>query len=1178
MVVVPDNVWCPWCPVNHQPDNISRPGQLKQHLIASHDIHAFASPPDTDFWKSDNPTLGRRKYVPTFLRHSKCGKVYVAGGPLVRHEQACLCCANHIRQLHADCNCGTCEALRANNDLEFRCCDSHCSNNPLDEHTQNFLKATAFLSSFDESQLFNNVGKIYRWGDVICKRFSICKVLILKKLFFCMNSNHPDIALNRDIFVGNCVKLFKLFPMMCARHLGKKESRLTLTEKFMNLEFEFLFNDSKDNWTRKEPVPLTAKATLDKQKKKAVDQNNRGQSAKALKTVMGEKVKTLNQENIDVLKTKFPTRDENDEEVHPEPGHQMPADWQDFTELDVKRACRKVDLNTGSGPSGAPAFLYLFPFRKSNMHLTPEEREYRKLLTKLCNLICKGNRLLCKWFINVRLLGLFKPGAPDDARPIQILDFIVRLCLKLLMIRCKPKFKRHFGNVQFALNESAIETVNHFFHDFIQKHPLGGILKIDLKNAFNSLKRSKIMRILLRLFPELCAVYDALNNTNFRAFISGISWLWVCEGVRQGDPLAMAIYCLTIQSVLTDLRQRLGEANIGINKSYADDLFIGIYSMTNETMNTFQPIFDQLVNDFKDLGQEIRFDKCHVWSWNPNVSGEICPNPEMAFSNQTGGMKILGSYQTCNDQAMADFLKSKTDKFQSYLDNILEILHDRPKTALDIMRMCILPKIFHLSRTIPPKFMKPWAKDIDSRVNIVCERILHLKQVSGDFLTRPNANEVPFDEWPMEFRRLRTTFAFAGVGIPAIQNMCDTTFIAGFASAYANLDQQIEINDDFLNALWNVTECLREPLSAVGIPPEILEILDNHRTERIATFNKFFPEDFQPGSIDNLQFQTFKQYLLDNTSFIKQFFKKGTQKKLVNLIYASKADDILKEIALIQDVNIRKRRLAIYLSNTGKHGALFSKIVPYSWDIRPTPENFRFNIHRLLDMPINAGFVAEQLQLKCNCNYSSKIDAYGHHIYSCHRTAGHNAIVSELDKMCNAAGLKTIVEPTGVMTDPNHPNARPDLLVPGLDNGKDVLIDVKTITPIRENILGHCWKKAGYAAEFAVKEKEDHYQGKYDTDRFTFTALGIELSGRPSITLEKFIKKISMIAQNESSRDVNDGSPTIYAKQFAHKWTLRLMARFKLVMAERAINHLNKLIRLKTMTSYVPLVYEERFD
>jgi len=36
------------------------------------------------------------------------------------------------------------------------------------------------------------------------------------------------------------------------------------------------------------------------------------------------------------------------------------------------------------------------------------------------------------------------------------------------------------------------------------------------------------------------------------------------------------------------------------------------------------------------------------------------------------------------------------------------------------------------------------------------------------------------------------------------------------------------------------------------------------------------------------------------------------------------------------------------------------------------------------------------------------------------------------------------------------------------------------------------------------------------------------------------------------------------------------VARFKLVMAERAINHLNKLIRMKTITSYVPLVYEER--
>ena len=38
------------------------------------------------------------------------------------------------------------------------------------------------------------------------------------------------------------------------------------------------------------------------------------------------------------------------------------------------------------------------------------------------------------------------------------------------------------------------------------------------------------------------------------------------------------------------------------------------------------------------------------------------------------------------------------------------------------------------------------------------------------------------------------------------------------------------------------------------------------------------------------------------------------------------------------------------------------------------------------------------------------------------------------------------------------------------------------------------------------------------------------------------------------------------------------MARFKVVMAERAINHLNKLVRLKTMTNRAPLVHEERFD
>ena len=82
------------------------------------------------------------------------------------------------------------------------------------------------------------------------------------------------------------------------------------------------------------------------------------------------------------------------------------------------------------------------------------------------------------------------------------------------------------------------------------------LLKLDFRNAFNSIRRDKTLEAVQRLAPSIYpfvhSVYSSPSSLFWRDKIIQSS-----EGVQQGDPLGPLLFCLTIHHVCSQLKSEL---------------------------------------------------------------------------------------------------------------------------------------------------------------------------------------------------------------------------------------------------------------------------------------------------------------------------------------------------------------------------------------------------------------------------------------------------------------------------------------------------------------------------------------------------------------------------------------------------------------------------------------------
>ena len=97
------------------------------------------------------------------------------------------------------------------------------------------------------------------------------------------------------------------------------------------------------------------------------------------------------------------------------------------------------------------------------------------------------------------------------------------------------------------------------------------LLKLDFRNAFNSIRRDKMLHSVMSKAPALLPLAYSTYRLPSLLFY-GEFLISSAEGVQQGDPLGPLLFCLTIHELVTSL-----ESEFKINVFFLDDGTLGGY-------------------------------------------------------------------------------------------------------------------------------------------------------------------------------------------------------------------------------------------------------------------------------------------------------------------------------------------------------------------------------------------------------------------------------------------------------------------------------------------------------------------------------------------------------------------------------------------------------------------------
>ena len=184
---------------------------------------------------------------------------------------------------------------------------------------------------------------------------------------------------------------------------------------------------------------------------------------------------------------------------------------------------------------------------------------FLRALTNLVNVILeeKVPFELRQYFFGAKLIAL--KNVDGGLRPIAVGNTFRRLSAKCAGYHVFESRQARYGNRQVGVGtKRGAELASHVLRCLIgSPQPKENvILKIDFKNAFNSINRQFMLE-------KVCEIHSAYSQPSFIFY--GDSVIKSCEGTQQGDPESPALFSDSIQDLIDSLESK-------INLWYLDDV------------------------------------------------------------------------------------------------------------------------------------------------------------------------------------------------------------------------------------------------------------------------------------------------------------------------------------------------------------------------------------------------------------------------------------------------------------------------------------------------------------------------------------------------------------------------------------------------------------------------------
>jgi hypothetical protein len=314
-------------------------------------------------------------------------------------------------------------------------------------------------------------------------------------------------------------------------------------------------------------------------------------------------------------------------------------------------------------------------------------------------------------------------------RPIAIGEAIRRLAGRAMCLQLRAAMAQYFTPNQYGVQtKGGAEQVLHVIEAHLALHPTHVLLRVDCRNAFNSVSRAAFLRALMAAPPALRATFPFVaqwylqNGALHVARGDGsVTTLLSVSGTQQGDPFGPFLFALAIHAGILRVQQRFAEAGVVI-LAYLDDVHI------------LGPAADAAAA-FKALKAELELVQLEVvidgknYLWCPNgdsasfmgaLSAEeaaliiVCPNGFVVL-----GVPVGTDASSAAEQALVDGKKPLADKLTA-LSRLVAKGHNTLANLL--LHLCVAPSVGYVQRCAPPSVTDAMATRADSMIRAsACE-------------------------------------------------------------------------------------------------------------------------------------------------------------------------------------------------------------------------------------------------------------------------------------------------------------------------------------------------------------------------------------------------------------------------------------------------------------------------
>ena len=894
-------------------------------------------------------------------------------------------------------------------------------------------------------------------------------------------------------------KAFSFFPLLCAgkpRRAGKRGAGcrgvLGRLYAFARGEFASLWDVAArsshcgSRWPSSSP------------EKRALDLVRVGQLSRAVKALFQANQVVPSSEVLSQLQAKHPCRETDAPELAGLPEGCLPVE---LSRSEWAAALTHAPKLAAAGPSGW-RMDWLGQTASGDPSFAAEAASAVDALFELCQSIVAGQVPLGVEVVlnSARLVAVSKSEV--DVRPIAVSCPLRRLIGSALNRQLRPEFVDHFAPLQLGVGtKGGLEVIIHSVRGLLEHDPSLGVLRLDIRNAFNSVSRAAIRGQVEEHFPSLLPFFllvyggsfDMVKPLFFNLGAGEFASIDSQEGSQQGDPLGGFLFCLALQPVLVSLAHAF--PGCFVRAGHDDISVVGPPSVLSLAL-------EHVVVELRKIGLQIAPHKCAVFSPDPAVPLDrvvrampstaadssapcvaplsassaagvsSCWPPELELIPSHRGIVLFGVPIGAPDFA-SDVLLAKLEEATNAA-RVVARLHGRQAATL-LLRSCIMPKLDYWWRTVSPIVSRPLAGKFYCVLREALADILDLEipvecvQSDSSALSRQVA--LPIRLGGLGFVFPSTTLAFAASFAFAACHPAFPPLLSGLFERC--IDVHMPLQDLTVVSFFELDPASSSFAVFAAIWHTFIALLRNFERDHLGGEKIPAWDEIRAAARPGGAF---------------------SQKAL----FASKAlsERLFLVAELVKDDEASQARL---VSAGGKFAGLWLSSIPWNAQLSIDDEDFRVGVAYRLGLPLPTSPLWEPRCPYPSCKHRDALDPAGHHFSSCPSTAGartrrHDSLKCVWRSVCSAAGVTAFAEVSGIFP----PSARrPDLWCPWWPVGDNAprAFDVVISDPSAPSYSKHAAKEPLFVASQAERRKFGKYGDIAQRLQFAFVPLSFETFG-----------------------------------------------------------------------------------